>query len=303
METKICTKCGLEKSIDEFYEGRNQCKVCRAEYGKIYSQPRRKNKLNNERTPKEKRRALKIVKVREDAGKLRAVGLKKCTKCNEIKELSEFRYRGDNKGYDPICNKCCNLARRFVVRLENEELFKQGLKRCATCKKVKKLSKFYPESETNRNEGRLVRGSCKKCENRKCNDRRATPQGRLNSAITSGINKSIKDKNSRRWEDLVGYTLQELKARLESQFKDNINWDNYGKWHVDHIIAKYYFNFNSSKDGEFKKCWALDNLRPLWGKENISKSNKIDWDSIYKIPNWSELIPERLYNKRSGYNV
>jgi len=28
-------------------------------------------------------------------------------------------------------------------------------------------------------------------------------------------------------------------------------------------------------DDEFVKCWSLDNLQPMWGKENISKSNKL----------------------------
>jgi len=28
-------------------------------------------------------------------------------------------------------------------------------------------------------------------------------------------------------------------------------------------------------DSEFMKCWALDNLQPMWGDENIKKSNKL----------------------------
>jgi hypothetical protein len=28
-------------------------------------------------------------------------------------------------------------------------------------------------------------------------------------------------------------------------------------------------------DEEFMKCWDLENLQPMWGDENIRKSNKI----------------------------
>ena len=54
-----------------------------------------------------------------------------------------------------------------------------------------------------------------------------------------------------------------------------MSWNNYGKWHVDHIIPISSFKFESIHDVEFKKCWSLDNLQPLWGSENIIKSNKL----------------------------
>jgi hypothetical protein len=28
-------------------------------------------------------------------------------------------------------------------------------------------------------------------------------------------------------------------------------------------------------DEEFMKCWSLDNFQPMWGAENIIKSNKL----------------------------
>jgi len=35
---KTCSKCGEVKPIGEYYEGKNQCKACRAEYSKQYYQ-------------------------------------------------------------------------------------------------------------------------------------------------------------------------------------------------------------------------------------------------------------------------
>ncbi len=78
---------------------------------------------------------------------------------------------------------------------------------------------------------------------------------------------------------MVGYTTEELKEHLETQFKKGMAWDNYGKkWHIDHIIPRSKFNYIYYDDIDFKRCWALTNLQPLWAKENIQKSDKVDKD-------------------------
>ena len=50
-----------------------------------------------------------------------------------------------------------------------------------------------------------------------------------------------------------------------------MNWDNYGKWHIDHIKAVANFDKNSP----LKIINALENLQPLWALDNISKGKKI----------------------------
>ncbi len=98
---------------------------------------------------------------------------------------------------------------------------------------------------------------------------------RLNSALSSNIRHSIKQhKNRKHWEDLVNWSLSELKKHLESQFQLGMTWENYGKWHIDHIIPISLWKFKKSTDREFKQCWALCNLQPLWAKDNLSKGNK-----------------------------
>lgn len=98
---------------------------------------------------------------------------------------------------------------------------------------------------------------------------------RLNRLITNVIWSSLRDnKNNKKWQTLVGFTLEELKNHLERQFKEGMSWDNYGKWHIDHIKPKSLFNIKSYEDKEFKECWSLNNLQPLWAKENLSKYNK-----------------------------
>ena len=55
-----------------------------------------------------------------------------------------------------------------------------------------------------------------------------------------------------------------------------MSWDNYGEWHIDHIIPVSSFSFDNVDSEDFKKCWSLTNLQPLWSYENIKKSNKLE---------------------------
>jgi len=106
------------------------------------------------------------------------------------------------------------------------------------------------------------------------------PMYKLNSNIRHAIWKSLKtnnlSKNNRHWESLVGYTLQELKTHLETQFDSYMNWQNHGSyWHIDHIIPLASLTFDSEEHENFRLLWSLGNLQPLFGPENLSKSKKI----------------------------
>lgn len=95
---------------------------------------------------------------------------------------------------------------------------------------------------------------------------------RIESSLRSLMRRSIKDKNYRSWESLVGYNIDSLSSHLESLFLEGMTMDNYGDWHIDHIKPRRYFNYDSCEDTEFKECWALDNLRPLWAIDNIRRN-------------------------------
>lgn len=107
--------------------------------------------------------------------------------------------------------------------------------------------------------------------------RRSSTQVRLSESVSNQIWFSLKGtKASRRWEKLVGYTLVELMRHLERQFTRGMTWGNYGRhgWHVDHVLPVSMFNFTRSADPDFRQCWALTNLRPLWAADNLSKGAK-----------------------------
>ena len=81
-----------------------------------------------------------------------------------------------------------------------------------------------------------------------------------------------KNKAGRSWREFVNYSLEELMSHLERQFLPGMTWENKGEWHIDHIIPRSSFEYESPDDPEFKQAWALTNLRPLWAIDNIRKN-------------------------------
>lgn len=72
--------------------------------------------------------------------------------------------------------------------------------------------------------------------------------------------------------ELIGCSSLDLRKHLESKFKEGMTWNNYGKWHIDHIIPCSLFNLKDIS--EQKKCFHYSNLQPLWAEENYKKGNK-----------------------------
>jgi hypothetical protein len=50
-----------------------------------------------------------------------------------------------------------------------------------------------------------------------------------------------------------------------------MTWDNYGEWHIDHIIP-----LSSAKtESELIDLFNYKNTQPLWAKDNLSKGNRL----------------------------
>ena len=102
---------------------------------------------------------------------------------------------------------------------------------------------------------------------------------KLNRNISRVISRSLKDgKGGRHWEKPVGYTLNDLVKHLKKTLPEGFTWQDYldGKLHIDHKIPIYAFNFDSYDDLDFKKCFALKNLRLLEATKNLRKNKKLN---------------------------
>ena len=107
---------------------------------------------------------------------------------------------------------------------------------------------------------------------------RDDPKYKLSAAMRAGVSKGIKkgSKSARKTFELLGYSLDDLMAHLEKKFTKGMSWENYGKWHIDHVIPLSAHNYETPENMDFKRAWALNNLQPLWAKENISKHARLD---------------------------
>lgn len=97
---------------------------------------------------------------------------------------------------------------------------------------------------------------------------------RVSKAIKSTFGRG---RSFRKWEELLGYSSHDLKRHLESLFTEGMSWERFmrGEIHIDHRMPKVTFLFASENDPEFKRCWALSNLQPLWAIDNIKKGAKV----------------------------
>ena len=138
---------------------------------------------------------------------------------------------------------------------------------------------------------------CRPCATRKAKSGKPSPlKGRKtgkpawNRKVIDPIHKVLRSRLSRRMRhslagrglsknwlhifDMLGYSPEQLKQHLESKFELGMTWENKDRWHVDHIVPDSWFTYSSIDDEQFKECWALENLQPMWESENMSKNNR-----------------------------
>jgi hypothetical protein len=107
--------------------------------------------------------------------------------------------------------------------------------------------------------------------------RSADPKFLLHGRMSCLIRARLRSgKQGETWTKLVDYSLDELRTHIEKQFLPGMSWENSTKWHIDHIIPASSFNYESVDDEQFRRCWALTNLRPLWRTDNLKKGNKVE---------------------------
>ncbi len=193
-----------------------------------------------------------------------------CTTCLEQKLPSEFYV--DKRRNIPIrkCKKCV-YEHTKQWRLDNAQ-------------KTRDIKKNWYNKNIVRERARIriwrKNNPDKAAKSRKRGSEKylSTARGCLCNRMRARLRRAIGDKkNGREWESLVGYSASDLCKHLESLFVDGMTWEKLlsGEIHIDHKIPVTFFKFQSTNDVEFKMCWRLENLQPLWAKDNHIKSNKI----------------------------
>lgn len=189
---------------------------------------------------------------------------KKCSKCGVIKEVCEYRKSSKSKlGIQSECKSCAK--ERFEMNRE-ENLLKKKLYTQKNKEKKSNYDKVYREkNRLKKNE--YIREYRKK-------RRKQDPTFRLIESVRARLKIFYKSKNINKESktfEMVGLTPEKLKDYLTEKFKEGMSWNNYGEWHIDHIIPLS----SATSDEELIKLCHFTNLQPLWASDNIKKSNKI----------------------------
>ena len=231
---------------------------------------------------------------------------KKCAHCKIDKNTEEFHKATKHKdGLASLCKICKKIsdkkyfeANKDRLKIQSKEYRNKNVEKLKQVKKkyyeenlelLKTKGKKYREEnqEVIKKRKALYRQKTKKERNEKEKLRRKNDKRfHINCTMSQSISKNLsKSKQCKAWKSLVDYTLEELISHLESKFEVGMTWDNYGKggWHIDHIIPKSYFKFNSPEHPAFKAAWALSNLQPMWETDNLKKNNKIEITDEIKV--------------------
>ena len=220
-----------------------------------------------------------------------AISEKKKEYHRAYKEANKEKIKETNKAYRET-NKEKIKEYLKAYKAANKEKIKETTKAYlkANKEKIKEKMKAYQGAnkekmeayrEANKEKMQAYREANKEKRNEYSRTYRKTnPEGKLIMNMRSRIFKIIKInqkvKNKRTLE-LLGCDGKFLKKHLQKKFSKGMSWNNYGEWHVDHIVPIDYFlkNFDFNDVEIQKECFNYKNLQPLWSIENIKKGSKI----------------------------
>lgn len=269
--TKVCTKCNCEKpaTLEFFHKQkrglhglRSDCKKCASEinrarkHAQYWANPeaaraksakfRSENREKVVELRKEsyyRRRDEILAKARASRlGRLEEINAERRRRYAERREFYRMQQREDRKK-----NREARLARSREYRLRNIEKIREQ-------ERVSGLRKFHRRYRS---------------------DVAFTLKVRTSALLRASLRDGLK---SRKTVELLGYTIDDLRAHLESKFTDGMTWEKFmaGEIHIDHVRPVSSFNITSDQCDDFKECWSLKNLQPLWAVENLRKGARYD---------------------------
>ena len=330
MDSKVCTKCEKELTIDNFHKQRTGKfgvrSICRECSNKIYKE--RNNPINTDASIKqsctgcgEELPATLEYFNRSKSGKFGVKSICKeclkeknnpintdvrikqtCTDCNkEFPATSEYfhRLKSGKFGVWPKCKECRNRKNNAKDIPPNTDInIKQT---CAGCGEEfpATLDHFY-----RRKLGKFgVKEKCKECcKQWKKNNRHKInkyiknkyhndEQFRIRAVLSSNLRKALNRIGQSKNASILQYIGCDI-AFLEKHL-NNTKDDNWGdvELDIDHIIPVSSYDHTNKE--EIKKCWNWRNLRYFPKSDNISKGNILDM-ALVKEYGVDDLLPNHL---------
>ena len=261
-----------------------ECSLCRVfKLWDFFSEQKEGTKGRHSRCKECKAKASK--KLREK--------MRNCAKRNELFENTERKYKSGEERADGMVFSGYNIYAPVENNFEVWSTKKAHNKRKKRAKKNRedraerfsKIERKYKRGYVREDDLKCWRYSCTyestnfekwvtedEFENRKFNETKRV-------YMSNSLGKfGGKDEPT---DEIIGLNDHDLSCYIESLFEDGMTWKNRGswegkwnpkkpKWHLDHIIPLDAANTLE----EAKMLWHYTNLRPIWGNENLAKSNK-----------------------------
>lgn len=244
---KVCFTCGIEKPLSEY----NSNYLCKS--GVV-------------RTCKECKKKEYRAEVYGDDQTA------KCEYCG-----NDFLKSNGKSHCSPRCRRSSRTVRNGGIPQPNRKPKQNkpvidGKKECTICGDIHPVSEYYVCPSTG-----ISHTYCNNCRRLKTRIARGIGKKKRKDGIAWTLRNGLKNNpDSHKSLINVGYSIAELRIHLERQFTKGMNWEvfNQGKIHIDHILPQA--SFDLSNPDEWKSCWALPNLRPMWAKQNAAKRAKIE---------------------------
>jgi len=244
---KKCNYCLEEKELYLFPKKGAKCKECTSKHKKKYYYENRDDIL---------------IKAKEYA-------IKNIERIKEYK--NEYNKNNPNLDYHKKYredNKELISEKRKEYYKKNKEEIKEKVREYV--KDNREFVNKRKRENRDKNKDYYNKKNREYIRNKKSND----PLYRLICSIRNLISQSFKlqfTKKSKKTIEILGCDFETFKEYIESQFTDEMNWDNYASyWQLDHKIPISW----SEKEEDVYELNHYTNFQPLFWRDNISKGNK-----------------------------
>jgi hypothetical protein len=244
---KICSTCGVSKSLGEYYTIKRRNKDCK--------------KIN----------CKDCIKKNQEQHRVKHTE-KICNTCVVSKSLDEYtNNRRYKDGKENQCKECVkrkqeqNKEKLIEYRIEFQKKWRE--KNPEYMKQYSKTDKrkSYLKTYANSCDHKRYKQSCGICK----------PIDHLSRLCRNRIRNALKGNKKLHTQEYLGCNYDTLRAHIEKQFKEGMTWENHGEWHIDHIVPIQYGNPDFEKDYNIiVERLHYTNLQPLWAQVNYSKNNR-----------------------------
>jgi len=192
-----------------------------------------------------------------------------CSRCKQYKKLDEFGF--DKRGKSARRSWCKECSKEYAKKHAQKSRKLNPEKNREAVKKYIRNNR-----ELHRERNRKWRLNNPEKAKKACRNWYKRRNNKITTCLGNRVYESLNGNfdRSKLWE-ILGYNFEKFTNHIESNFQPRMTWDNHGEWEFDHIIPISFFKFQSPEDVEFKMCWRLENIRPVWKHINKVKGNRI----------------------------